>query len=43
MLLPSKELMSEVLGLTVYSSKKVAKTSIVRYKFDAIGEVGDSS
>ena len=39
----SKELLSEVLGIEIYSCKLVAQTTIVRYKFDAVGEVRDSS
>ena len=39
----SKELLSEVLGVDIQKHKKVAQTSIIRYKFDNDEEIIDSS
>jgi hypothetical protein len=36
-------LLSEVLGIEILSVKEVKQTSIIRYKFNAIGEIRDSS
>lgn len=38
-----KELLTEVLGIEILSFKHVQQTSIIRYKFDCIGEIRDSS
>lgn len=43
MTLPSKELLSEILGLEVYGVKLIQQTSTIRFIFDAIGENRDSS
>lgn len=39
----SKELLSEVLYLEIYSVKQVHGANFIRYEFDAIGERRDSS
>ena len=39
----SNELLTEVLGIKILSFKHVPQTSIIRYKFDCIGEIRDSS
>lgn len=36
-------LLTEVLGVEILSFKEVKQTSIIRYKFDCIGEIRDSS
>ena len=39
----NKELLTEILGIEILSSKEVKQTSIIRYKFKSIGETRDSS
>lgn len=39
----AKALLTEVLGVEILSFKEVKQTSIIRYKFDCIGEIRDSS
>lgn len=36
-------LLTEVLGIEILSFKEVKQTSIIRYKFNCIGEIRDSS
>ena len=38
-----KELLTEVLGVEILSFKEVKQSSIIRYKFDCIGEIRDLS
>ena len=39
----NKELLTEILGIEILSSKEVKQTDIIRYKFKSIGETRDSS